>query len=40
MAAGTLPIIIGWNLVALPVAIWLFCKREPTRSTRTFRRTY
>jgi hypothetical protein len=40
MVAGTLPILIGWNLIAIPVALWLLSKRTPGHATRTFRRSY
>ncbi len=40
MVAGTLPILIGWNLIAIPLAIWLLSKRTPGRGVRTFRRSY
>lgn len=39
MAAGTLPILIGWNLVALPLAVWLLSKRDTRYSTRSYRRS-
>lgn len=39
MAAGTLPILIAWNLVAVPLALWLLSKRDRRHPTRGYRRS-
>jgi len=40
MVGGTLVILIGLNIVAIPLALYLLSKRDTRHSTRAYRRSF
>lgn len=40
MAPGMLTILVAWNIIAIPVAIWLLSKRNTRHSIRAYRRGF